>query len=119
MEEIGNILACMRCGSSNLSAFRGTHGVRGHYLSLGDNQYLCGDCGYLGVPLIFDSEENRLKHAEAQKKRRVFDITRESRRTQEKEASSSVITTDSGISQDVIFWLGILALMLLFLVGYI
>jgi len=42
------ITACPSCGSKNIFS----------YLSVIGMNYLCKDCGFQGVPFIFDSEED-------------------------------------------------------------
>jgi hypothetical protein len=109
----------MKCGSNDLYASQEGPGIVEYRPPLECSRYICRDCGYLGVPLIFDSDESRLKYAELQKKRRVFEVNGKYQNPHEKDVSSPIITTNSEFPLELIFWLGVVTLILLFLLGYI
>jgi uncharacterized OB-fold protein len=75
-----DIKACIRCGSKDLKwaakseegvlAKEGMRftGVAGGAASIA---YTCENCGYVGYPIIFDSEKDRLKFVELKKKEKA------------------------------------------------
>lgn len=52
-----NISVCPRCGSKNI--YQGT--IRDGVLTGYTTRYVCKDCGYQGMPIIFDSEKEYKK----------------------------------------------------------
>jgi len=76
MEAKKEVQACIRCGSNDLKwaakseegiiAKEGMRftGVAGGSASIA---YKCENCGYVGYPIIFDSEKDRLKFVELKK----------------------------------------------------
>jgi len=73
-----DIRACIRCGSNDLKwapkseeGIMAREGMRFAGVELDDAAsiaYKCEKCGYVGIPIIFDSEKDRLKFAELKKK---------------------------------------------------
>lgn len=47
------ITACPKCGSKNISHGTIRDGILDGYV----NRYVCRECGYQGMPIIFDSEK--------------------------------------------------------------
>jgi transcription elongation factor Elf1 len=45
------IFACLRCGSRNIHSGTISDGVLDGYAVM----YVCRDCGYQGMPMLFDS----------------------------------------------------------------
>ncbi len=52
-----NIVACPSCGSKNIRQGTIGNGVLTGYTSLD----VCRDCGYRGMPIVFDSKEEYKK----------------------------------------------------------
>jgi len=55
------IIACPKCGSRKIFQGRLKEGVLTGYTS----KEVCRDCGYQGIPIIFDDVENYKKFLEA------------------------------------------------------
>ena len=55
------IIACPRCGSRNIRQGTIRDGELGGYTT----RDVCKNCGYIGIPIIFDSEEAYEKFLEA------------------------------------------------------
>lgn len=66
----GEVLACMNCGSNNITGVVAASDVRYCGPKHTDPRQRCRDCEYFGVPIVLDSEEERLKYAEFRKKRK-------------------------------------------------
>ncbi|MDI6856286.1 MAG: hypothetical protein QMD21_05845 [Candidatus Thermoplasmatota archaeon] len=61
------IRACMKCGSTNLRTRAVSEGlIPGDMLST--NKLICNDCGYIGVPIVFDSMEEQKTFSERKHK---------------------------------------------------
>jgi hypothetical protein len=73
-----DIKACIRCGSNDLKwapkseeGIMAKEGMRFTGVELDDGAsiaYKCENCGYVGIPIIFDSEKDRQKFIELKKK---------------------------------------------------
>lgn len=73
-----DVKACIRCGSKDLKwASKSMEGIvakEGMRFSGVDIEaaapiaYKCNNCGYVGIPVLFDSEKDRLKFVDLKKK---------------------------------------------------
>lgn len=81
MSDTKEVKACMNCGSRNITASiwstslnkKSMIGKKGVYIKGVEGYalcpfYFCKDCNYVGNPIIFDSEEDRLKFVELKRK---------------------------------------------------
>ena len=76
-----DIRACIRCGSKDLKwaakseeGLLAKEGMRFTGVELDDGAsiaYKCEKCDYVGIPILFDSEKDRLKFAELKKKEKA------------------------------------------------
>jgi len=61
------VRACANCGSADLNPFGETSSITSLYRPLG--KYECRECGHVGVPILFDSDEERVRFRKSRKER--------------------------------------------------
>ena len=75
-----DVKACIRCGGKDLRwASKSEEGVMAkegmRFMGVEERSapiaYKCNQCSYTGIPILFDSEEDRLKFVELKKKEKA------------------------------------------------
>jgi len=69
-DEPQGIAACMNCGSKDITGVIAATDIRYSGPRHVSPRHRCRECEYYGVPVLFGSEEERLKYAEFRKTRK-------------------------------------------------